>query len=73
MRAAAGRGEGSFAAEATALNARYGTYEARAVIELAATRLFPGKVAMVSSFGADRTFVVCAVVAACPVPVEAFR
>ena len=40
-------------AEAAALNARHGDLEASAAVELAVTELFPGKVALVSSFGAE--------------------
>ena len=40
-------------AEAAALNARYGDLDAHAAIELAVDELFPGKVALVSSFGAE--------------------
>ncbi len=40
-------------AEAVALNARYGERDAQGVIALALNDLFPGKVALVSSFGAE--------------------
>jgi phosphoadenosine phosphosulfate reductase len=40
-------------AEAAALNARYGHLDAHDAIAVAATELFPGRVALVSSFGAD--------------------
>ena len=40
-------------AEAAALNARYGALGAREAVELAVDELFPGKVALVSSFGAE--------------------
>lgn len=40
-------------AEAHVLNARYGDLTARALIRLAAGELFPGRVALVSSFGAE--------------------
>jgi phosphoadenosine phosphosulfate reductase len=41
------------AAEAATLNARYGQLDAHEAIALTAGELFPGKVALVSSFGAD--------------------
>ena len=41
------------AAQAAVLNARHGDLDARAAIALAAGELFPGRVALVSSFGAD--------------------
>jgi phosphoadenosine phosphosulfate reductase len=40
-------------AEAAALNARYGDLDAAEVIALAAEELFPGSIALVSSFGAE--------------------
>jgi phosphoadenosine phosphosulfate reductase len=40
-------------AEASALNARYGELDAPEVIALAAEELFPGSIALVSSFGAE--------------------
>lgn len=40
-------------AEADALNARYGALDARSVIALAAGQLYAGRVALVSSFGAE--------------------
>jgi len=40
-------------AEASALNARYGDLDAPEVIALAADELFPGSIALVSSFGAE--------------------
>lgn len=40
-------------AEAGALNARYGALDARSVIALAAATLYPGRIALVSSFGAE--------------------
>lgn len=40
-------------AEASALNARYGERDAADVIALAAGELFPGSIALVSSFGAE--------------------
>lgn len=40
-------------AEAAALNARHGDLDARDAVELAIGELFPGKVALVSSFGAE--------------------
>lgn len=40
-------------AEAAALNARYGMLDAHAAVELAARELWPGRVALVSSFGAE--------------------
>lgn len=40
-------------AEAAALNARHGELDAHAAVELAVGELFPGKVALVSSFGAE--------------------
>jgi phosphoadenosine phosphosulfate reductase len=40
-------------AEASALNARYGALDASEVIALAAEELFPGSIALVSSFGAE--------------------
>src|SRR4051794_12606328 len=40
-------------AEAAALNARYGDLEARDVVALALDELFPGRIALVSSFGAE--------------------
>jgi len=39
--------------EAASLNARYGSLDARAAIELAVDELFPGRLALVSSFGAE--------------------
>lgn len=48
----AGAGDG-VAAEAAALNARYGDSDAHDVIALAVDALFPGRVALVSSFGAE--------------------
>jgi phosphoadenosine phosphosulfate reductase len=39
--------------EAASLNARYGTLDARAAIEVAVDELFPGRLALVSSFGAE--------------------
>ncbi len=44
---------GRLATDAAALNARYGDLSARALIELSLTDLYPGRVAMVSSFGAE--------------------
>lgn len=41
------------AGEAIALNARYGQLDAREAIALTAGELFPGRAALVSSFGAD--------------------
>ena len=40
-------------AEASALNARYGDLDARDAIALAVNDLFPGRIALVSSFGAE--------------------
>ena len=40
-------------AEAIALNARYGALDARDAIALAANELYPGRIALVSSFGAE--------------------
>jgi phosphoadenosine phosphosulfate reductase len=40
-------------AEATLLNERYGGRDARSVLELAVEELFPGRIALVSSFGAE--------------------
>ena len=40
-------------AEAIVLNARYGALDARDVIALAANELYPGRLALVSSFGAE--------------------
>jgi len=48
----AGAGDG-VAAEAAALNARYRDLDARDAIALAAGELYPGRVALVSSFGAE--------------------
>jgi phosphoadenosine phosphosulfate reductase len=48
----AGRDE-DIAAEVDALNARYGDLAARDVIALALTELYPGRIALVSSFGAE--------------------
>ncbi len=39
--------------DAAELNARYGSRDAAAVIALAANQLFPGRIALVSSFGAE--------------------
>jgi phosphoadenosine phosphosulfate reductase len=41
------------AAEARELNLSHGSRDARGVIELALTELFPGRIALVSSFGAE--------------------
>jgi phosphoadenosine phosphosulfate reductase len=41
------------AAEAAALNARYGELDAREAVALAVEELFPDRIALVSSFGAD--------------------
>jgi phosphoadenosine phosphosulfate reductase len=40
-------------AEATALNARYGGLDTRQLIDVAVNELFPGRIALVSSFGAE--------------------
>jgi phosphoadenosine phosphosulfate reductase len=44
---------GSVEAEAAALDARYGSLPAPALLELVLEELFPGRVALVSSFGAE--------------------
>lgn len=46
-------GDSGVAAQAAAFEALYGHLDAREVIERAATELFPGELAAVSSFGAD--------------------
>ncbi|MCP4380930.1 MAG: phosphoadenylyl-sulfate reductase [Hyphomicrobiales bacterium] len=45
--------ENGIRAETAALNARYGDFGARAAVELGVRELFPGKVALVSSFGSE--------------------